>query len=371
MKLLAFDTAMAACSVAVIDTNNALPLAEAFVPMERGHAEALAPMVQDAMAAAGLLFGDLDRIAVTTGPGTFTGVRIGLSLARGLGLSLGLPVVGLDTLSAIAANAGGGTPVLVAADARKEEVYTALIGADGTVLRTPAVVATAHAADGIAGGTLVLGTAAEAVIAASGRNDLLRSKAGDLPAASAFAHLATTRPAPDAMPAPLYLRAPDARPQAGYKPRPAPLRCHVADGAAAALFAEMHGECFDNPWTEDDFARLMAMAGAVAVIAEEGAEPVGFLLARQAADEAEIITVGTRPFAQRRGVASALVTHVSNILAGQRTRQLFLEVAASNTAARALYAACGFADAGTRKGYYQRPAGPREDAIVMRKALEA
>ena len=76
MKILSLDTAMGACSAAVIDTSSRLPLAAAYVPMERGHAEALPPMVAEVMKTAGLRISLLDRIAVTTGPGTFTGLRI-------------------------------------------------------------------------------------------------------------------------------------------------------------------------------------------------------------------------------------------------------------------------------------------------------
>ena len=83
MKILSLDTAMAACSAAVVDTDAGSPLAAAFVPMERGHAEALPPMVSEVLQVAGLDIRHIDRIAVTTGPGTFTGVRIGLAFARG------------------------------------------------------------------------------------------------------------------------------------------------------------------------------------------------------------------------------------------------------------------------------------------------
>ena len=104
MKILSFDTAMGACSAAVIDTGSRLHLASAYVQMERGHAEALPPMVAGVMKTADLRFSQIDRIAVTIGPGTFTGVRIGIAFARGLAQATGIPVVGIDTLSAIAAN---------------------------------------------------------------------------------------------------------------------------------------------------------------------------------------------------------------------------------------------------------------------------
>jgi tRNA threonylcarbamoyladenosine biosynthesis protein TsaB len=362
MKLLAIDTAMAACSVAVIDTDLALPLAAGFVPMERGHAEAVAPMVEAAMAEAGLAFKDLDRVAVTIGPGTFTGVRIGLSLARGFGVALNVPVVGIDTLTAITHNLREG-PLLVAADARKGEVYAALFDADLRRVREPAVEAVNRAADHLPPGTTVIGTAAEMVIAASGRGDLVRATAGDLPVAANFAGYAASLPQPTSPPSPLYLRSPDARPQAGLVQRAAPLSFTTA--ASAAVLSQIHGECFDAPWGLSEMAKLMAMPGSLTLTAREGDEPVAFVLARKAADEAEIIVIATRPFAQRRGIAGKLLSELSTQLARESITSLFLEVAAGNHPARGLYGKLGFETVATRTKYY----GNGDDALVMRRAL--
>jgi ribosomal-protein-alanine N-acetyltransferase len=195
-----------------------------------------------------------------------------------------------------------------------------------------------------------------------------RSRAGDVPVAARFGHIAFTA-VPGPMPAPLYLRAADAKPQPGFQLRPAHMTFNRVDASAAPLFALMHGECFDNGWDASAFTSLIGAPGAMAIIAQNGEEPAGFVLARQAADEAEIITIGTRPFAQRQGLAKRMIEQLSASLQGTAATQLFLEVAATNTAARALYAAAGFHDAGTRKGYYDRGNGQRDDAIVMRKTL--
>jgi tRNA threonylcarbamoyl adenosine modification protein YeaZ/ribosomal-protein-alanine acetyltransferase len=362
MKLLAIDTAMAACSVAVIDSALPQPLGQDFAAMERGHAEAVAPMVERAMAEAGITFSELQRIAVTTGPGTFTGVRIGLSLARGFGVALNIPAVGLDSLMAIARNLRQG-PVLVVADARKDEVYAALFDGQLQCVRPPAVKALADAARGLPAGAAVIGTAADLVIAASGRNDLVRATAGDLPVAANFAHYAAGLPEPAAPPAPLYLRSPDAKPQAGPVHRAAALSFTAA--ASAEILAQIHGECFDRPWPSSEMAKLLAMPGSLAITALEGGEPVAFVLASTAADEAEIIVIATRPFARRRGIAQKLVTELSQQLTRSGARSLFLEVAAGNTAARHLYAECGFAAVATRARYYANGG----DALVMRRDL--
>ncbi|MBC8038643.1 MAG: tRNA (adenosine(37)-N6)-threonylcarbamoyltransferase complex dimerization subunit type 1 TsaB [Rhizobiales bacterium] len=363
MKLLALDTAMAACSVAVHQSGDVL--AEAFVAMDRGHAEAIAPMVRDVMAKARLEFAALDRIVVTVGPGTFTGVRIGLAMARGLGLALDIPVIGIDTLSAIAANAPAtDTPLFVAADARRDEVYGALF-ASGKMLRAPAVLSMKACLQLLPEGPVhVLGTGADAVIAASTRDDLTRNRAGDLPDAAKFGSHGFDLVPSKAMPTPLYLRAPDAKPQ-----KTGAITVRAATAPEAGIFAALHAECFDSPWGAEEFAKLMAMPGATATLAFEAREPVGFILVRKAADEAEIVTLGTRPFARRRGVAAALVSHQFTEFKSSSVKACFIEVAASNGDARALYSSCGFIEAGRRRGYYERTGGALEDAIVMRKEL--
>ncbi len=364
MKLLALDTAMAACSVAVHDSGRVV--ANAFVAMERGHAEALAPMVRDVMAKAQLEFASLARIAVTVGPGTFTGVRIGLAMARGFGVALDIPVIGIDSLSAIAANAPAtGVPLLVAAGARRDEVYAALFDGAGKMLHSPAVLSMDACVRLLPEGPMAAaGTAADAVIAASSRSNVTRSRAGDLPDAANFGRFGFNLPVTGVAPVPLYLRMPDAKPQKAFA-----ISFLEATTAQAGVFAALHAECFDTPWCAEEFATLIAMPGAAAALSLSGGEPVGFILTRVAAGEAEIVTIGTRPLARRRGIARALINHQFTEFKPRGVKACFIEVAASNTDARALYASCGFLETAVRRGYYQRPNRSREDAIVMRKEL--
>lgn len=103
MLILSIDTALDACAAAVLDTSAGGAIALESQPMKRGHAEALMPLIARVMKASGIGFAALDRIAATTGPGSFTGLRVGLSAARGIALAAGKPVVGVTTLTAYAA----------------------------------------------------------------------------------------------------------------------------------------------------------------------------------------------------------------------------------------------------------------------------
>lgn len=370
MKLLAIDTSMQACSAAIFDAVLGSLLAASSVAMERGHAEALAPMVQKVLASAGLKPNDLDRIAVTIGPGTFTGVRIGLAMARGMGLALGIPVIGIDSLTAIALNVTGKPgPLMVAADARLNEVYAALYDASGEIVLGPSVLTLDEAISHLpVGAVTIMGSAADALISASPRSDLVRGRDGDLPQASNFAANAAVLDGSGAMPSPLYLRGANAKPQAQPK-RSRQLLVREATAYDAPLIAHMHAQCFERPWTSEDIARLMAMPGAISLIAEDGGGPQGFALLRRAADEAEILTIGTLPKARRNGIAKMLIDTRCAGLASEGIISLFIEVADANIAAQALYKSIGFAESGRRKAYYDLGDGRHEDAIIMRKIL--
>lgn len=133
---------------------------------------------------------------------------------------------------------------------------------------------------------------------------------------------------------------------------------------APAVLAELHRSCFAAPWSETEFAALLGQPGVVAA-----AEAEGFILIRVAADEAEILTLAVRPDARRRGLGRRLVEAGARAAAGRGAARLFLEVAEDNVAARALYGAAGFVEAGRRRAYYPRPEGPAADALILARAL--
>lgn len=207
MITLAVDTALGACSVALLDDEQVK--AHRFEEMARGHAEALAPMVEEAMQAAGLSFAALDRLAVTTGPGTFTGQRVGLAFMRGLRLALKKPLIGVTTLEAMAAAAEAPRAAAIH-NAKREEAYLSLWQDNATVLAPQVMLFDdAVARIGAFGACALCGTGAEAAAKALDKD--FRLTGIRQPDALWVARLAVSRPAPDRPPAPLYLRAPDAK----------------------------------------------------------------------------------------------------------------------------------------------------------------
>lgn len=372
MVVLAFDTSLAACSATLWDSDAARLLAGNHIPMERGHAEALAPMVRDVIKDAGLEMSHVNRIAVTIGPGAFTGVRIGLAMARGLGLALAIPVIGINTLEAIALNAGpGDSPIIVINDARREETYFASFSPQLDSRRGPEILTLEQAAAALPDGPVrIMGSASEALIELASRSDLHRDKSGDFPDPGKMARAAVMRPATGPPPGPLYLRPPDAKPQPSLITRSDRNAVRRVEAHEAIVLATLHAECFERPWTAEEFARLMALPEARAFLALEGEEPAGFVLANAAAGEAEILTIATRPQNRRKGHACELIDKLTSELLSERGIQsLFIEVAASNNAAMALYEKAGFKPVGLRKSYYRSANGNTDDAHVMRKEL--
>jgi tRNA threonylcarbamoyladenosine biosynthesis protein TsaB len=217
MLILAIDTALDACSAGVLDTDAGKLIALESQPMKRGHAEALMPLIARVIKEAGIAFASFDRIAVTTGPGSFTGLRVGLSAARGIALAADKTVVGLTTLTAYAApvvSDNAGRPVISAIDARHEQVYFQVVSGDGRSLIRPRVAPIEEALRASRFGAPHLVGNAAGILADRWPTDALPPFRVDAQPAPDIEWVAWLGAAvnPDTAPArPYYLRAPDAK----------------------------------------------------------------------------------------------------------------------------------------------------------------
>jgi len=214
MIVLALETATAACSVALWRDGGVA--ARRFAALGRGHAEALVPMIAEVLAEAGVAAADADRIAVTVGPGAFTGLRVGLATARGLALATGRPVVGVTTFDAVAHGLPPmARPLLVAVDSRRRELFLQRYDAARRPDGEPVLLDPDACAAWLPPGPLtVAGDGAAALSAVlAGRADTLFADGPGLPDAAVVARLAAgLAPGGGLPPRPLYLRAPDAIP---------------------------------------------------------------------------------------------------------------------------------------------------------------
>lgn len=376
MLILALDTSLHRCSVAIMRGEE--PLSVAIEDMERGHAERLAPMVAAALQEAGVQPQALDRIGVVVGPGGFAGVRIALSFARAFGLAADVDVVGVTSLGALAGAAATKGMVAGVIDARRGQVYAALFE-DGQEILPPFIAALDEAM------AILSAKAGDASVSVIGSGATLiakparwsQSNASDQIDPVIVARLAANAPAPDGPPPPLYLRPPDAKPPAvrgiaaknaasenTQSPALKIWRAHRDEGDKLQRLE--HAAFGEAGWGPNGLRGSFDAADVeILLCGEERATPTGFALWRRLPGEAEILTIGTDPAAQRRGGARALLAHVIEAARVAGAASLFLEVNAGNARAIALYNSVGFAEIARRNAYYRDGA----DAILMKKQL--
>ena len=353
MRVLAIDTALAACSAAVLDTRHAAVVASETLPMVRGHAEAMMPLIARVMDQAGDRIRQLDRIAVTTGPGSFTGLRVGISAARGIALAAGKPAVGLSTLAGFAAPhiaENDNSAVVAAIDARHEHVYLQVFGPGGRTVVPPRIAPlteAVRAATGGAGahrrlrrradrGAWPTGRAAAGAGRAAGRarhrldraarrRRRRRARAAEAALSARARRAAAGRRAP-------------ATPMIGLLTRlfarGEPVLSEATPRDAAAI-AALHAASFHRGWSEDEIERLLIERNVLTHRATVNGRLVGFIMSRIAAGEAEILSVAVASSYRGKGLARRLLDLHLRRLAGIGTRVVFLEVDEGNAAARA------------------------------------
>ncbi len=366
MKILAVDTALGACSIALLDNDTVV--AHRWTAMARGHAEALAPMVAQGLRQAGLTFSDIDKLAVTTGPGTFTGQRVGLAFMRGLRLALDRPLVGITTLDAMAAAAAaesGLSAVAVLHEAKRNEVYAALFVEGEPRLQVQvadfaAMMVNIHSVTCLSESLALAGTGAEAAANWFSQHGVsVELTTVRQPDALWVARLAARVLQPAEEVKPLYLRPPDAKLAANA------VRLRAAVRSDGKLLAALNEACLQQAWEPHFFEQVLQSPGGFGLIAEANGTAAGFALARAVADEAEILAIGVIRAFRRNGIGRRLLRETTIRATELGASTLFLEVAEGNQPARNLYENHGFRIMGKRKDYYEG----REDALLLRTVL--
>jgi tRNA threonylcarbamoyladenosine biosynthesis protein TsaB len=223
MRILAIDTALEACSTALVDTDLGGILGYETQVLQRGHAEALMPMIKRTLDRTRIDVAAIDRIAVTVGPGSFTGLRVGIAAARGMALAMGKPAIGISTLASYAAPLiaqDDSIPVLAVIDARHSHVYLQMFGPGGHTLMAPQLASIVKAQRvGSTNDTIrIVGSAAKVIAAAwpeTHKPPIVEQR--DAPDITWVARLGVAALDTGAPPKPLYLRAPDAQPQSAAR----------------------------------------------------------------------------------------------------------------------------------------------------------
>lgn len=382
---IALEAATERVEVAVAQADGTV-LAVLAETVGHGHTRRLTALVAEALARAGVAASALRWVAADLGPGSFTGVRVGLATAQALALASGAALRGASSLAALALGAGARRALIVPlVPAGRAEVYTGFFRADArgvaSLVAAPRVGRTAAVLEAVAEVRRVLGGVPVRFIgpgAARERDALEQAFPGATTPAWRFeglsaedlarAALSTAGPAAG-LPPPageaeaLYVRGAQAEERVRHQAAAAePLHLRPLRPADVPEIARIEREIFSDPWPEAFFLGELAQPLVYARVAERNGRLIGYSVAWLGAGSGHLGNIAVIPGARRRGAARALLEDLLSRARTKRVESLTLEVRVSNFAAQALYRVHGFRLAGLRRGYY-RDTG--EDALVM------
>lgn len=400
LHLLALETSSSICGVALLSHSAAGSQVQLLEHDATGeHAERLLPMVDQLLQQAGLAREQLGAIAFGQGPGGFTGLRVACGVAQGMALGLGLSVLPIDSLMAVAARAANHAPkgglYVVVQDARMSEVYLGVYAHNGAgwhAVQVPVLIAADQVAQWLqtARQAWSLGEelyfAGDALTAYPDLAQALQSLPGGMvgPALRADAvsvarlgldlHARGQGLAPD-LAAPLYVRdkvaftTSEREQGAGGNPKAqAPAVLLPMTSAHLDAVADIEQRVQSFPWTLRNFSDGL-QAGYGAWVVCQNQRVLGFSMTMYAPDVAHLLVIAVHPDVQRQGLASRLLEQCEQQARERGLPAVILEVRPSNHGALAFYQARGYTQLSVRKGYYPAGHGKREDAWVLQKAL--
>ncbi len=392
MKVLAIESSGLTASVAVVEETRTV--AEYTVDYKKTHSQTLLPMIDEVVRMTDLDLAEIDAIAVSGGPGSFTGLRIGSATAKGLGLALDKPLIHVPTVDGLAYQVYGCRDIICPImDARRNQVYTGIYTfsasagkKEGTrevdpvfqVLRMQMAIAVedlirrlnnynrpvVFLGDGVpvyremlSAGLKVpysfapsyMNRQRAAVVGALG---IRYYKAGKYE--TAMEHQ------------PEYLRQSQAERERAQREKTAKLVIRELKAEDAAAAAEIEYQSFPDPWSQNGILDTVSNPSTVCLLAEKAGKAVGYLFAYRAGDEAEIARIAVAGEQKRQGVGKSLMRTLEEIGKKKQIRRLLLDVRKSNREARAFYEKMAFQEDGIRRGFYQ---DPPEDAVLMSREL--
>lgn len=404
--ILAIETTTRTGSVAVLRNDQAgLQLFDGAMTQQTGHAETVLPLIDSVIRQAGIERGDIGLVAFGQGPGAFTGIRLGCSVAQGIALAFGLPVVAVNSLQGVAAAFDGDSGVsLVALDARMQEVYFAAYGPGGVELQAPVLLAAIDVprfvqprlkfwqrAVGSNQSASLVGEGWQVVNAEVDKDWMtsLPLKSLDTEARPHAREVALVghkrwQAGQTLLPEqalPLYLRDKVAftteERQHGLGGNPKVNSSASAQSPALVLpmmpvdlneVVELERQSQAFPWSRRNFEDALA-ARYPAWVLRIGDALAGFCVAMPTPDDVHLLVIAVAPDYRRKGLATQLLAQVDQLASDRGVSRVLLEVRPSNTRALAFYAKQGFAEIGKRRGYYPAGKGEREDALVLARKV--
>lgn len=388
MRVLAIDSSGLTATVAVVEDTQTI--AEYTVNYKKTHSQTLLPMIDEMARMIELDLNTLDAIAVSGGPGSFTGLRIGSATAKGLGLALDKPLIHVPTVDALAYSVYGcGDIICPIMDARRKQVYTGIYTfsakageTEGTnlvepvfqVLKMQMAVSVedlirrlnnynrpvVFLGDGVPVYSEMLseGLKVPYSFAPSYMNRQRAAVVGALGIryfkAGKFETAAEHKPD--------YLRVSQAERERAEREKNAKTMVRRMTMEDAAAVAEMEHQLFADAWSEKAVLDTLGLSNTICLTAEKAGRITGYLLAYTAADEAEIARIAVAKEFQRQGAARTMLEELFDLCAQQEVGKVLLDVRESNAAARSLYEHAGFKEDGVRQKFYENPV---EDAILM------
>ena len=388
MKVLAIESSGLTASVAVVEETRTV------AEYTKTHSQTLLPMIDEVVRMTDLDLAEIDAIAVSGGPGSFTGLRIGSATAKGLGLALDKPLIHVPTVDGLAYQVYGcGDIICPIMDARRNQVYTGIYTfsasagkKEGTrevdpvfqVLRMQMAIAVedlirrlnnynrpvVFLGDGVPvyREMLSAGLKVPYSFAPSYMNRQRAAVVGAL--GIRYYQAGKYETAMEHQPE--YLRQSQAERERAQREKTAKLVIRELKAEDAAAAAEIEYQSFPDPWSQNGILDTVSNPSTVCLLAEKAGKAVGYLFAYRAGDEAEIARIAVAGEQKRQGVGKSLMRTLEEIGKKKQIRRLLLDVRESNREARAFYEKMAFQEDGIRRGFYQ---DPPEDAVLMSREL--